>query len=488
MISREVCDEILSEEAKRVGAGFGYSPEQPWSSDWYVFEEDLDWATAASDLQAAFGVDMSRNGFLKKRFVRMPARELKPGYIVSDDSGGADTIVEDVSVLPDGKVEVSLLWGYGDQAGGGKRVLEADQEFSVERLVHPHHDNSEGPTAGGSKPTELDGRIEEHLFEEENADITGGFFSEEYKREVQDSLDSLSGLAKRITERQEIINQDDAEKTGTDQSSARFKWDDVGEAPVDQVPTEFPEFDQDGIKTPGVAALADLPDGAFATDADGKLYRKMGAGSVQGSAVIEDPDGDLWQQDAGTILQPSTLRRRPTIMQDGEEIPSKATTYAERVAELENEDMTTSDAQGIADGEGWADDPMADDRRARAKEREQERALQRHIDWMDDNYTPEEIPEEVLEEMEEREMYEDASGRAQDDADDQGIDWSGLSDIEKKRRIEEAVETISEEKLEAAERQADTWGQGYNGSLGIARLPTLKNPCRRAGSLLSAPI
>jgi hypothetical protein len=97
-----------------------------------------------------------------------------------------------------------------------------------------------------------------------------------------------------------------------------FDWDDVGEAPPDQIPAEFPEFDQDGIKTPGVVALADLPDGASATDAQGRRYRKLGAGSVQGSAVIEGPDGDLWQQDSGTMLirafgGPAVLTRMASV-------------------------------------------------------------------------------------------------------------------------------------------------------------------------------
>jgi hypothetical protein len=97
-----------------------------------------------------------------------------------------------------------------------------------------------------------------------------------------------------------------------------FDWDDVGEAPPDQIPAGFPEFDQDGIKTRGVVALADLPDGASATDAQGRRYRKLGAGSVQGSVVIEGPEGDLWQQDSGTMLirafgGPAVLTRMASV-------------------------------------------------------------------------------------------------------------------------------------------------------------------------------
>lgn len=45
---------------------------------------------------------------------------------------------------------------------------------------------------------------------------------------------------------------------------------------------------------------------------------------------------------------------------------SGATTYEERVAELEVEGETTSDAQGIADAENWHDDPMGYLRERRA--------------------------------------------------------------------------------------------------------------------------
>lgn len=141
MISREVGDKILSEEAKRVGAGFGYSPERPWSRDWYVFEEDDDWVAAASDLRAAF--DMDIGGGLQKGYAKMPAKELKPGYIISDDETGDDAIVEDVAVLPDGRIELALMWGYGDQIGGGRQVVDSETEFSVERLRDPRREKAE---------------------------------------------------------------------------------------------------------------------------------------------------------------------------------------------------------------------------------------------------------------------------------------------------------------------------------------------------------
>jgi len=50
MIDRKVGDSVLSDDAKKVGAGFGFTPANPWSKDWYVFEEDCDWRIAANEI------------------------------------------------------------------------------------------------------------------------------------------------------------------------------------------------------------------------------------------------------------------------------------------------------------------------------------------------------------------------------------------------------------------------------------------------------
>jgi len=50
MIKAQLGDR-LSQEAKDKGAGFGREPSCPWSTEWFVFEEDSDWMIAYAELK-----------------------------------------------------------------------------------------------------------------------------------------------------------------------------------------------------------------------------------------------------------------------------------------------------------------------------------------------------------------------------------------------------------------------------------------------------
>lgn len=64
--------------------------------------------------------------------------------------------------------------------------------------------------------------------------------------------------------------------------------------------------DQDtGHPSPGTDYLLNLKRGSTARDAEGRHFRVLGPGYVQGSRILRDPDGRAFQADVSIILAPT---------------------------------------------------------------------------------------------------------------------------------------------------------------------------------------
>ena len=79
----------------------------------------------------------------------------------------------------------------------------------------------------------------------------------------------------------------------------------------DTVIASWPETDRYGEPVGDSAEyVADLPAGKWASDQHGRLFRVLGAGSVQGSVIVENENGDQFHADLETRLMPNRRNNR----------------------------------------------------------------------------------------------------------------------------------------------------------------------------------